>query len=338
MKRQKYVCTNTQCPNTFHYSARCPNLSAQGGAGSASTTALSAPPKVTRATESPDDPFVNAANQLRAGGGTEKAVRIPVEDLNIETMTAAGKEITHLEVDLYYSKGGTNHFRGVEGKRGYYLSVQPVRIEDGFIDMVPSKGKKMLLEEAGRRSAGKQQLAREKVTPPLIESMASNLEGYRRKKFNLPEGFTVEEQWRIKSGNDRVFSDIYDAGPGSRDVDQVGRLTALNLGYPVGHKRGSSIQHAVLNNGKTVGLGGVPGKNTTRLHLYNEDGLQEHTFELEGDLNSPDHVEVALKAAESENPAEAFESMLYERGYEVEKHNHAREFSHEDLEGSILFV
>ena len=339
MKRQRFTCTNEKCPNIYHFSATCPNSPAVDTSTVTSTTENLATPPESKIKNTPSlSPLASAVQKLRAGTGDRTTVRIPIEGLGVEKATAAGRKITHLEVDVYYSKGGTNHLRGVEEKRGYYISVQPVRIEDGIVEMIPTKGEKRLLEEAGRKSKGKQRTALGKVAPPLVESMITNLEGLRRKEFSLPEGFVVEEQWRIPKGHDRLFTDIYDSEPGSQEIDQLGRMTALNLGYPVGHRQGSSIQHIALGNGKTVGLGGQSGEEVTHLHLTGTSGELEHTFTLEGDMNSSDLVELSLKAAENDDPSSVIESQLGEWGYKMTRNEHTKSFTHDDLEGAFRFA
>lgn len=67
------------------------------------------------------------------------------------------KQGYHLKVQIDYEKGGMNYFSGRESKRGYYIYVQPVRIEklDGRIIVEQSimfNGGKKLLFEVARQS------------------------------------------------------------------------------------------------------------------------------------------------------------------------------------------
>lgn len=71
----------------------------------------------------------------------------------IEVENAEQVEATHIEVQLYYSKGGMNYFTGSTEARGFYLSVTPVSIshERGYTSRsftAFSGIKKMVLEVA----------------------------------------------------------------------------------------------------------------------------------------------------------------------------------------------
>ena len=335
-----YPCTNERCPNKRHRSPVCPNLSKGRRSGVSSTTSPPPPPLPGETTTSPSaSPFADAVTVLRSGEGDRTSVRVPVETLNIEEMTAAGKPVSHLEVDVYYHLGGTNYFRGVEEERGYYMSVQPVRVEGGFVEMVPTQGNKTLLQGAGRRSKGGRQRANEKVTTELVESMAEQIDGYRSKRVDgLPANFTVEEQWEVPDGYERIATDVVMPYPGPNEVDQTGRLTALNLGYPVGRLRGSSIDSVALRNGKTIGLGGMMGEEVTYLHLRDADGKQEHVMTMDEGVNSQDTVELAFEVAESDDPSSAVETVFGEAGFEMSTRGHVKEFTHPDIDGTVSFA
>ena len=60
------------------------------------------------------------------------------------------KGATHLEVSVYYSKGGTNYFRGGVIPRGYFLSVRPVKKSDGMVSFNAFSGRSQLLLETKR--------------------------------------------------------------------------------------------------------------------------------------------------------------------------------------------
>ena len=79
---------------------------------------------------------------------------------------------THLKVRTYYSLGGSNMLTYTAERRGYYLSVSPVRRFklDGGVEMesyVAFTGTKMLLKEVARKSkkaeAEAEQIAAEKM-------------------------------------------------------------------------------------------------------------------------------------------------------------------------------
>ena len=65
------------------------------------------------------------------------------------------KGATHLEVSVYYTKGGTSYFTGGTSPRGYYISVRPVTKRDSAISFDLFAGRKRLLFETARFS-GKQ--------------------------------------------------------------------------------------------------------------------------------------------------------------------------------------
>ena len=63
------------------------------------------------------------------------------------------KNASHLEVSVYYNKGGTNYFSGGTIPRGYYISVTPVTKGNGMISYTMFTGHKHLLLETSRFSA-----------------------------------------------------------------------------------------------------------------------------------------------------------------------------------------
>jgi len=63
------------------------------------------------------------------------------------------KGATHLEVSVYYTKGGANYFSGGTTPRGYYLSVRPVTLRDGMKSFDLFAGCKKFLFETARYTA-----------------------------------------------------------------------------------------------------------------------------------------------------------------------------------------
>jgi len=59
---------------------------------------------------------------------------------------------THLEVEVYYDKGGTNYFSGGTTPRGYYVSVRPVTHKNGMTSVALFTGVSQLLLQANRHS------------------------------------------------------------------------------------------------------------------------------------------------------------------------------------------
>ena len=68
-------------------------------------------------------------------------------------------DATHLELSVYYDKGGTNYFSGGIDPRGYYLCAKPVRKSDGMISYTMFSGIRRLLFETKRFSAKQFELA-----------------------------------------------------------------------------------------------------------------------------------------------------------------------------------
>jgi len=60
------------------------------------------------------------------------------------------KDATHLEVSVYYTKGGANYFSGGTTQRGYYLSVTPVTKSERSVSFTMFSGFKHLLLETQR--------------------------------------------------------------------------------------------------------------------------------------------------------------------------------------------
>lgn len=54
---------------------------------------------------------------------------------------------THIDVELYYSKGGMNYFSGSSEARGLYLSATPLEKGDRFVKFSAWSGIKMHVKE-----------------------------------------------------------------------------------------------------------------------------------------------------------------------------------------------
>ena len=78
------------------------------------------------------------------------------------------KDATHIEVSVYYSKGGYSHIIGKPAPRGYFVSATPVSKRDGMVSFTMFSGRRRLLFETGRYSAKQFKLALE---------MAKDVEG-----------------------------------------------------------------------------------------------------------------------------------------------------------------
>jgi hypothetical protein len=62
------------------------------------------------------------------------------------------KGATHLEVSVYYSKGGVSYFVGGTMPRGYYIAIKPVTKNDYMVRYELFSGRKQLLFETARYS------------------------------------------------------------------------------------------------------------------------------------------------------------------------------------------
>ena len=58
------------------------------------------------------------------------------------------KDATHLEISVYYDKGGANFLSGDTTPRGFYLSVKPASKLNGVINYMIFSGLRHLLFEA----------------------------------------------------------------------------------------------------------------------------------------------------------------------------------------------
>ena len=62
------------------------------------------------------------------------------------------KNGTHLDIEVYYSKGGYSFFGGSYERRGFYISVVPVTRGGGMVSTTLFSGVKQLILEVGRYS------------------------------------------------------------------------------------------------------------------------------------------------------------------------------------------
>lgn len=85
------------------------------------------------------------------------------------------KDITHLKIEVYYDLGGYSYFTYTEKKRGYYVSVTPVKrwtVEGVVMESFTAfTGFKMLVKEVSRKSKKAESEAlqsAEKITDKMI--------------------------------------------------------------------------------------------------------------------------------------------------------------------------
>jgi hypothetical protein len=82
------------------------------------------------------------------------------------------KNGTHLDVEVYYDKGGANYFSGGTTPRGYYVSVRPVTHKNGMTSFTLFTGVSKLLLQTSRHSDKQFERAVElgkAATPDLIQ-------------------------------------------------------------------------------------------------------------------------------------------------------------------------
>jgi len=81
-----------------------------------------------------------------------------------------------LEVEVYYDEGGMSYFTGSVNKRGYYLAVQPVKLDGGFRSITAFSGTKALVEESKRFSARKlQEVALQALHLPVYRTLLNHV-------------------------------------------------------------------------------------------------------------------------------------------------------------------
>jgi len=81
-----------------------------------------------------------------------------------------------LDVEVYYDAGGMSFLSGGFNKRGYYLSVQPVKREENLKSMMAFSGTKALIEEVRRFSARKlHEAALQAPQLPIYRKLLDNL-------------------------------------------------------------------------------------------------------------------------------------------------------------------
>ena len=65
----------------------------------------------------------------------------------IKLLSVLEGNCTHIEVELFYTKGGMNYFTSSNERRGLYLSVQPVTISERSKSFIGFSGVKQFVKE-----------------------------------------------------------------------------------------------------------------------------------------------------------------------------------------------
>lgn len=73
----------------------------------------------------------------------DNRIHLPVTNPDPQT-------VTHVEVSVLYSKGGSNYWTGGQDRRGYYTIVTPVRISGNMKGFTIGAGLKQLIEQVER--------------------------------------------------------------------------------------------------------------------------------------------------------------------------------------------
>jgi hypothetical protein len=96
---------------------------------------------------------------------------------------------THVDVEIYYNKGGMNYFTGSVERRGYYLSIQPLTKYNNGYSYTAFTGVKQLIREAGRFSS--KVLAEFIIDYDMMNTMIEHIVEKHNIKLDLPnkEGF-----------------------------------------------------------------------------------------------------------------------------------------------------
>lgn len=99
------------------------------------------------------------------------------------SLPVAEGDFTHVDVEVYYNKGGMNYYTGNLEKRGYYLSVQPLNKSNG-IHFIAFTGVKQLVREAGRFSP--KALSEFVVDYEMMNSMVEHILQKNNIKLSMP--------------------------------------------------------------------------------------------------------------------------------------------------------
>ena len=68
----------------------------------------------------------------------------------LKSLPVTGGGCTHIDIDVYYSKGGMNYFTSRSERRGLYVSVQPVTRSANTVSFTAFTGVKQFVKEMAR--------------------------------------------------------------------------------------------------------------------------------------------------------------------------------------------
>lgn len=118
------------------------------------------------------------------------------------SVAVAEGNCTHIDIDLYYNKGGMNYFTGSIERRGYYISIQPLTKGTNTYSYTAFTGVKQLVKEAGRYSA--KTLNEFVIDYDLVNSLIEHIV----QKNNLKLSLLNKNQFNISQSDYGMQTDV----------------------------------------------------------------------------------------------------------------------------------
>lgn len=99
-----------------------------------------------------------------------------------------------LRADVYYDQGGISYFSGCSRKRGYYLSITPVKVEGAFTSVTAFSGTCDLLEEVSRYAERRLQEHAQRVRNlPIYQTLIELVQAKNGMKLAAEAGPVAED-------------------------------------------------------------------------------------------------------------------------------------------------
>ena len=172
-----HPCDNPRCPDKArnpsnrHRTPQCPYRTTPTPTRFAITPPVSPPQTV--------DPFDKIARGLRSSSRDRTNVLVPIKDFNVSDIPVGDEMATHVLTTVEYDPGGHSYRLDRYVRRGYYISVQAVRVTgENTYDAVPGSGHKTLLKETSSNQRWARRAAYEVVTPRLIGDLVQHIDGW----------------------------------------------------------------------------------------------------------------------------------------------------------------
>ena len=99
------------------------------------------------------------------------------KELYFEKDMCIYKDCSHLEVEIYYNKGGMNYWNSKNEPRGYWISLNLCQVREHSIVTVPTDGVRYFLKEVGRQSKKAFDTSIKLVDNDILSNL-SNYKGY----------------------------------------------------------------------------------------------------------------------------------------------------------------